>query len=147
MHESLVFITSDKQHDYHAVREFMSGSVSHLKGRIPDLNTVISFSDQYAAQYKRRGPFLDIANAEEEYGLYVQHHYFGSRHGKGPSDGETAVVKRMASSAIKSKKCIFACSAQKIKSVNIGDFLIVFIISALKRPFVPYMIQTLSKRK
>ncbi len=100
VHESLVYITSDKQHDYHAVHEFMSGSISHLKGRIPNLNTVIRFSDQCAAQYKSRGPFLDISNAEEEYGLYVQHHYFGSRHGKGPSDGETAVVKRMASSAI-----------------------------------------------
>ncbi len=32
------------------------------------------------------------------------------------------------------------------KNVNIGDFL-VFIISALKRPFTPYIIQPLSKQK
>ena len=32
--------------------------------------------------------------------LHVEHHYFGARHGKGLSDGETAVVKRQASSAI-----------------------------------------------
>ena len=29
----------------------------------------------------------------------MQHEYFGSRLGKGPSDGESAVVKRMASMA------------------------------------------------
>ena len=102
MEESLIFITPDKKHDYHAVHEFMTTSVQYLKTRLcpTEIQHIVRFSDGAACQYKSKGPFLDVAMAEKEYGVPVTYHYFGSRHGKGPSDGESAVVKRQASQAV-----------------------------------------------
>ena len=102
MEESLVFITPDKKHDYHAVHTFMSASIQHLKTKLgpKGIQQIVRFSDGAACQYKSRGPFLDVAMAEEEYSTPTTFHYFGSRHGKGPSDGESAVVKRQASQAV-----------------------------------------------
>ncbi|XP_071481427.1 uncharacterized protein [Diadema antillarum] len=101
MQESLVFITGDNRHTYHAVHQFMSQAVQHLRQNM-EIDKIIRFTDQCAAQYKSRGPFKDIALAQQHYQVPVEHHYFGARHGKGPSDGETAVVKRQASLAISS---------------------------------------------
>ncbi|KAJ8034130.1 hypothetical protein HOLleu_20847 [Holothuria leucospilota] len=70
--------------------EFLSQAMS-IKG-------VMRFSDGCASQYKSKGPFHDIAHYSQ---VTVEHHYFGSRYGKGPSDGESAVVKKAASAAVK----------------------------------------------
>ncbi|KAJ8018148.1 hypothetical protein HOLleu_44024 [Holothuria leucospilota] len=39
---------------------------------------------------------------------YVEKHFFGSRHGKGPCDGEIGVLKRCAGNAVKSRQVIIA---------------------------------------
>lgn len=99
MQESLVFISPDKRHDYHAVHEFMGKAINHLQQKM-EIRQIIRFSDGCGAQYKSKGPFLDVAMSEAEYGIKTHHNFFGSRHGKGPSDGESAVVKRQATDAV-----------------------------------------------
>nr|XP_054762358.1 uncharacterized protein LOC129268919 [Lytechinus pictus] len=95
---SMVYISDDKKHDYHSVHKFSEHCVNHLRNAHGvDIKQVIRFSDGCAAQYKSRGAFLDIAQAE----LPTEHHFFGARHGKGPSDGESAVVKQKASMAVR----------------------------------------------
>lgn len=94
MQESIVLISPDKTHDVHAVNEFMDIAMSHLREQLGDsMRQIVRFSDGCGAQYKSKGPFHDISCAQEKYGVNVQHEFYGSRHGKGPSDGESVVDK------------------------------------------------------
>jgi hypothetical protein len=43
---------------------------------------------------------------KNDYGFPVEKHFFGTRHGKGPCDGEFGVVKRSVSSAVMSRNVI-----------------------------------------
>ncbi|XP_033098535.1 uncharacterized protein LOC117102392 [Anneissia japonica] len=107
MEESIVFISLDKSHDFHAVNKFMEIAVSHLKKQLgKTMKQIVRFSDGYGAQYKSKGPFFDISCAEEKYNIKVHHVFYGSRHGKGPSDGESAVVKRQTSMAVLGGKAV-----------------------------------------
>lgn len=108
--ESLVFISPDKKHDYHAVHHFTTLAIQHLRNvRGLTIDHVIQWTDGCAAQYKSKGPFADIACALEDYGCTFERNYFGSRHGKGPSDGESAVVKSKASTGL--SICCFVFNA------------------------------------
>ena len=50
---------------------------------------IVQFCDNFSSQYKSKGPFQYIANAD----IPTIHSYFGSNHGKGPSDSATGRVK------------------------------------------------------
>lgn len=106
--ESMIMITKDNVHDFNAVQQFTSFAVEHIKKKVPNINRIIRFSDGAACQYKSRGPFLDISYGKEDHQLGFQHEYFGSRHGKGPSDRESGVVKRLATDAVMSGTEIIA---------------------------------------
>ncbi|XP_070203171.1 uncharacterized protein [Littorina saxatilis] len=100
--ESLVFISDDKQHDHHAVHHFTTAAVEHLKSaRSLDVDHIVQWTDGCGSQYKSKGPFADISHALDDHGSTFERNFFGSRHGKGPSDGESAVVKHNAATAIK----------------------------------------------
>ncbi|XP_063967818.1 uncharacterized protein LOC135157146 isoform X2 [Lytechinus pictus] len=95
---SMVYITDDKKHDHHAVQAFFMHSLENLTvNHGINIGKMYRFSDGCASQYKSKGPFLDVANCH----IPTEHHFFGSRHGKGPSDGESAVVKQHATVAVK----------------------------------------------
>lgn len=99
--ESIVFISSDKKHDHHAVHHFLTQANNHLQEtRRLKIDKQIQFSDGCASQYKSKGPFSDISHSFDDFGFQIERCYFGSSHGKGPSDGESAVVKRQASIAV-----------------------------------------------
>ncbi|KAJ8042545.1 hypothetical protein HOLleu_13627 [Holothuria leucospilota] len=85
--ESLVIISDDLLHDHHAVHEFQ-------------------FSDGCGTQYKSKGPISDISYALADFGLSYHHNYSGTRHGKGASDGESAVIKSSASTAVKAGRAV-----------------------------------------
>lgn len=97
---SLVMISQDNTHDHHAVNRFTEVAVDHLKTTLPDMTRIIRFSDGAPSQYKSRGPFMDVSYASSDYGVEFQHEFFGSRHGKGPSDSESGVIKRLATDAV-----------------------------------------------
>ena len=50
------------------------------------------FSDGFFSQYMSRNPFASIATDFDQE-LKVVRNWFGSGHGKGPSDGESEVIK------------------------------------------------------
>lgn len=105
--ESIVFISDDNVHDYHAVNSYMELVARHLiQKRNLDVTRMVRFSDNCACQYKSKGPIADIAHASADYSFLIHHNYFGSRHGKGASDGESAVVKSSASQAVNSSSAV-----------------------------------------
>ena len=102
VNESLVFISNDLTHDYHAVQNFVSTTMQHLRcQRHLDVEHVVQWTDGCSSQYKSKGPFAGLAFNSDDFAAQVGRHFFGSRHGKGPSDGESAVVKSHASTAVK----------------------------------------------
>lgn len=125
--ESIVFISSDRKHDYNAVHTYMDLVTSHLhQKRNISIKKMVRFSDGCASQYKSFGPMADVAFSGEDYNFPTCHNFYGSRHGKGASDGESAVVKSKASSAVKcgtavigdAKQLYEFCTSSLIKDVE-----------------------------
>ena len=86
--ELLVFISADQRHDHHAVQAFVGMAVDHLKNeRGLCIDHIIQWTDGCGAQYKSKGPFVDISCALQDLHCTLERNFFGSRHGKGPSDG------------------------------------------------------------
>ncbi|XP_072015461.1 uncharacterized protein [Amphiura filiformis] len=105
--ESLVFISDDLTHDYHSVHAFQEKACNHLASkRGLTLQKLYRYSDGCGQQYKSKGPFSDISYSIDDYGFPIEHFFAGSRHGKGPSDGESAVIKSRATIAVKSGAAI-----------------------------------------
>ena len=100
--ESLVMISNDLHHDYHLVNRFQQ-EVSHYLSntRGIKITKMYRYSDGCGNQYKSKGPFSDVSYAKEDYGFEMVHNFSGTRHGKGASDGESAVVKNHAANAVK----------------------------------------------
>ena len=113
--ESLVFISPDHRHDHHAVQHYTRLAIDHLRQRGMLCTRIVQWSDGCTSQYKSRGPFADIAASQHDMGVPVGRNYFGSRHGKGPCDGEAAVVKNHVASAVKCRDVIIsnACDFYK----------------------------------
>ena len=89
MTHSLIMISDDINHDYHAVHQFTNIAIRHIKSQV-HVERVVRFSDGAPNQYKSRGPFLDVSYAAQDYGIPFQHEWFGSRHGKVPVMGKVA---------------------------------------------------------
>lgn len=105
--ESLVFIRDDLVHDFHAVNAFQNVACNHLtNSRHLTLSKLYRFSDGCGQQYKSKGPLSDISYATSDFGYPIVHNFTGSRHGKGASDGESAVIKSHASTAVKTGRCV-----------------------------------------
>ena len=105
--EALVFISEDLKHDSHAAHHFEKEAIKYLKEKrgIP-LAHVVEYSDGCAAHYKSRGPIADISFARVDYGVQLERAFFGSRHGKGPSDGVVGVVKSAVRRAVVSRRAV-----------------------------------------
>lgn len=100
--EAVNFLTEDNKHDHHAVNHFVCALADHLHQRAPDATRLIMFSDGCAAQYKSRTPLVDISFGSTDLPFAsVERHYFGSRHGKNPCDGEGGVVKNYVTRAVR----------------------------------------------
>ena len=82
-------------------------TINHLEKKT-DFNRTVRFSDGCGSQYKSRGPFMDVSYGKQDYGVQFQHEFFGSRHGKGPSDGENGVIKHQATDALMAGNAIIA---------------------------------------
>ncbi|XP_071507484.1 uncharacterized protein [Diadema antillarum] len=100
--ESIVMVSDDLTHDHHLVHEFHRRVTKHLTAtRGLNITKFYRFSDGCSSQYKSKGPILDISYGREDFGHIIHHNYSGTRHGKGTSDGESGVVKRKASEAVR----------------------------------------------
>ena len=123
--ESLVFISNDLKHDHHAVHHFNKMTMNHLqKERGLKVRKLIQWSDGCASQYKSKGPFADLAASSIDFpGVELQRNYFGSRHGKGPSDGESAVVKHRVTTAVKGEGKVVS-NAEEFYHYCVGSTLL-----------------------
>lgn len=103
--EAVVIISNDLVHDAHAVHHFTELTVAHLRDnqKVP-MQRIIEFTDGCSCQYKSKLPFADISFCENDLGVRLERHYFGSRHGKGPSDDVSGVVKAALRRAVLSRQ-------------------------------------------
>ncbi|XP_070532795.1 uncharacterized protein [Ptychodera flava] len=106
--ESCMFVSSDTKHDYHAVQHFLVLAVEYLRSKGIEIEHQVHFSDGSPTQYKSKVPFCDASHGSTDFGCTVEKHFFGSRHGKGPCDGEIGVLKKRAVTAVKSRQVIIA---------------------------------------
>ena len=87
--EEHVIVSNDLNHDKHAVKAFEEASMKELEMSGFKPSHILQFCDNCASQYKSKGPFQHIANSD----IPKIQSYFGSNHGKGPSDFATGRVK------------------------------------------------------
>lgn len=100
-------LSSDIKHDVAAVLSFQLVVNDHLvKKRQLRIEHQVQFTDGCAAQYKSSSCFQDISAAEDAQGFSITRNFFGPRHGKGPNDGVTGVVKIAVRNAVKSRSAV-----------------------------------------
>ena len=116
-----ILISDDLTHDYHLVNTFQKVVSNHLMTtRDLKLTTFYRFSDGCSSQYKSKGPISDISYGKQDFGYTIHHNFSGTRHGKGASDGESGVVKRMASDAVKAGTAVISTSQQHVQNSHNG---------------------------
>ena len=92
-------ISADLQHDSFFTRAAHEETFRLLSSMGIEMNVVVQFSDNCAAQYKSRRPFADMARSP----LNLIRVYFGERHGKSQCDGFFGRLKAWMSHNIKSR--------------------------------------------
>lgn len=102
--DSVVIVSNDLKHDASAVNNFVRILGTHISIHYPAVKTLKFWSDGCASQYKSKGPLRNIANSFGLNGFSIVWNFFGSRHGKGESDGESAVVKSYLDNIVKSEQ-------------------------------------------
>ena len=106
--DSVFCISNDLTHDASAVSAFIKVLVEHLQLHYPSITNIKIWSDGCAAQYKSRRPMFNLAHQFEiPQHLSVEWNFYGSRHGKGESDGETGVIKTFLDTEIRAKELTF----------------------------------------
>lgn len=85
-------ITNDLKHDGSAVKVFVTKLSNYITTTYPQINTLKFWSDGCGVQYKSKLPMLNISQ-NFHIPQKVIWNFFGSRHGKNESDGESAVIK------------------------------------------------------
>lgn len=96
----VVMISDDLDHHTKAVHYFQKVLVDVLKTEIPgEIKKIIYMSDGCPSQYKNRFNAHNLCLHQNDFGVPAQWHFFPTAHGKGPSDGLSGTVKRLASKA------------------------------------------------
>ena len=114
---SVVVISDDLKHDAFAVDSFIRKVHSFFYEKNLKFKRSIEWSDGCAAQYKSKLPFY-LLQRRGSNGLPVSRHYFGSRHGKNPSDGESAVVKSAVCRAVQCRRAVVRGAEDFFKFVS-----------------------------
>lgn len=108
---SVVALSDDLNHDSYAVDTFVGKVTSFLMEAGVKIERTCEWSDGCMAQYKSKGPFCLLQNRASA-GLKVDRHFFGSRHGKNPSDGESAIIKSAVSRAVKCRRSVIQSATE-----------------------------------
>lgn len=98
--DSVIYVSDDLTHDYHAVQHFISKTVELFPSEDLHFSRIVSFSDGAPTQYKNRINFVDCSDL----GVETQRHYFGSRNRKGPCDREIGVLKKSVNRAVAARQ-------------------------------------------
>jgi hypothetical protein len=71
---------------------FLGGNYHHVV-HVYRPHEAIQWTDGCGRKYKSKGPSLDITCSLDDLCCLVERNNFRSRHGKGPSNGESAVIE------------------------------------------------------
>ena len=91
--ESIVIISDDLNHTKNAVYTFMSFLYNHLTNKYPTIETINTFSDGAASQFKQRYLFSNLHTWEQNTQTNIIWNFFATSHGKGAVDGLGGTVK------------------------------------------------------
>lgn len=95
--DEVVFVSSDRHHDGHAVHVFISKHLEHLRNKFVPVKCLIQWSDNCGVQYKSYAPFDRISRSS----IPVIRNFFGAKHGKSEADGAIGrLVRKLELAAI-----------------------------------------------
>ena len=96
MKESLIILSDCLAHNSGAVYAFTKQLLLHISNNPGPcaIKTIHRFTDNCATQYKCKDAFSHIKLIEDAFDVKVIYHYTESGHGKGPSDGLGAAIKK-----------------------------------------------------
>ena len=83
----------------HAVSTFINKSIEHLRSKSVPIMEIIDFTDQCSGQYKSRFTFHSMT----KFNIPYTRHFYGVKHGKGPSDKAGGRFKKCMRNAVKAK--------------------------------------------
>ena len=100
---SIIAISDDLKHDCFAAEAFLERTYSLLKENGIVVNHCVQWTDGCGAQYKSKNPFYLLQESAQKNSFTIERNFFGSRHGKNPADGESAVLKSSATRSVKAR--------------------------------------------
>ena len=98
-HINFVVRSENNKHDTVAVHLYIKKFLSFVQEKVPSISHVKYFSDGCAGQYKNCKNFLNLCHHKKDFGLSAEWNFFATSHGKGPCDGLSGTVKRLATKA------------------------------------------------
>ena len=104
--EDIIHISDDRTHDKHAVNAFVAKSIAHLESKGVPVLEILEFTDQSSGQYKSKFTFNNITKFDIPY----SRHFYGVKHGKGPSDRSGGRFKKSIRDAVKSKHILLSAA-------------------------------------
>ena len=106
----VAIVSDDLVHDTHAVSVFADRVFQHLQAKSYTFERIVQWTDGCGAQYKCKDAFHDL-HSLKKMANRVERNFFGSRHGKNACDGESAVIKRTITQAVKARRVIVQSAA------------------------------------
>ena len=103
-HSSIVLISDTLAHNAASVAAFLDTVVFEVRRIVPYVKVIHYWTDSPTSQYRNKLIFDIVANHYSLYNCAAVWNYFEAGHGKGPCDGLSGTVKRMADTAIKTGK-------------------------------------------
>ena len=93
-HFSLCILSDDLEHDTSFVHELQRRVMHFIKEKLPQVTSVLYFSDGCSGQYKSFKASLNLCHHKIDFQLDAEWGFFATSHGKSPCDGIGGTVKR-----------------------------------------------------
>lgn len=101
---SFALPSNNVTHNKFCINTCLDFLIGELKQYLPDLKTIIFFSDGAASQFKQRFLFRNLTRLSIDYDLNLSWSFFATSHGKGVVDAIGGTVKRIVWQEIMTKK-------------------------------------------
>ena len=145
----IIHLSDITDHSAHLVNIITSDIKKCLQEKYAEesFNKFFLWSDGCSAQYKGKHSFFHLCQKQD-----VERNFFGSEHGKGESDTETAIINSILRRAIISRKVIVSDArdaynylvSYESKSVQTNTERIYHLIECDELTDFPYVVSTLS---
>ena len=119
--DSVVCLSSDLRHDGASVAKFFEVLNTHMMVHHPSIKQIKVWSDGCSAQYKSRVPMFNISKGFSSPSYVITWNFYGSRHGKSESDGESGIVKTYLDNAVKAQQLTINGADDVYRILNSSD--------------------------